>query len=119
MAAPLAVLARLGSVASNVVGGVSRGGKTRLVRTSNNIDKRFKQIQRFVQILPSNAHKFFRKTTPIDTGNARNKTKLENTTISANYNYANRLNEGYSRQARKGMTQPTIAYIRRELRKLR
>ena len=45
--------------------------------------------------------------TPIRTGNARSRTHLSNNTIIARYPYAQRLEEGYSKQAPNGMTAPT------------
>ena len=118
----LGTVGRGAAIAGRGIGSaLSRGGRagTRLVRTTNNLNRRFRTIDAFAKTLPPKAHKFFRRTTPIDTGNARRKTSLDGNTIRADYPYANRLNEGYSRQAKRGMTQPTIAYIRRELRKLR
>tara|TARA_R100001510_G_scaffold57502_1_gene65840 strand:+ start:2382 stop:2699 length:318 start_codon:yes stop_codon:yes gene_type:complete len=58
---------------------------------------------------------FFKKITPIDSGNARRKTELKQSKsfssrdnkIHANYGYAQRLDTGWSKQARKGMTGPT------------
>lgn len=59
------------------------------------------------------AHKKFVSVTPIRSGNARRKTKLNNTTIDANYAYAQRLEDNYSEQTRgKGMIQPTLDHIR-------
>lgn len=58
------------------------------------------------------AYKTFKDKTPIRSGNARNKTKLRGNTIDANYPYAQRLEEGYSKQAKQGMTEPTINNIR-------
>lgn len=51
---------------------------------------------------------YFRDITPKDTGNARSKTSTKGDVIKADYAYAGRLDEGYSRQAPKGMTDPTI-----------
>lgn len=45
-------------------------------------------------------------------GNARRNTVLKNNEIQANYPYAQRLEEGYSSQAPKGMTEPTLQDIR-------
>lgn len=45
-------------------------------------------------------------------GNARRKTVLKNNEIQANYPYAQRLEEGYSSQAPKGMTEPTLEKVR-------
>jgi hypothetical protein len=53
------------------------------------------------------------KGTPIDTGNARNNTKLSKDSILAQYPYAQRLNQGYSKQAPDGMSKPTDDYIKK------
>ena len=59
------------------------------------------------------AHKKFVSVTPIRSGNARRKTRLNNTTIDANYAYAQRLEDNYSNQTHgKGMVQPTLDHIR-------
>lgn len=72
--------------------------------------------------VPAQAHAFFVKTTPVDTGNARNKTKLVGNTIRADYQYAKVLDKGRhstpkgmrgSRQAPQGMTRPTAKFIER------
>jgi hypothetical protein len=55
----------------------------------------------------------FKKDTPIDTGNARNNTFLNGNKIEATYPYAERLDEGYSKQAPTGMTQPTLEYAKK------
>ena len=69
------------------------------------------------QNLTKVAYNYFVKVTPIDTGNARNKTKLNGNQIDAQYPYAQRLDRGWSRQAPKGMTKPTIDYLRRYIQK--
>ena len=57
-----------------------------------------------------------KKNTPIRTGNARSKTNQKGkTTILANYPYAGRLDDGWSRQAPKGFTDPTIDFIEKEV----
>lgn len=58
------------------------------------------------------AYKAFVKNTPIRSGNARRKTKKSGNTIDANYPYAQRLEEGYSKQAPNGMTEPTLEEVR-------
>lgn len=91
----------------------------KLVRQTNNIDRRLKQLERELKAIPRKAHGFFKNKTPIKTGNARRKTNFRSPgTISAEYNYANRLNEGWSRQATEGMTKPTIEEIRRLIRQI-
>jgi hypothetical protein len=65
------------------------------------------------------AHKFYVKKTPIDTGNARRSTKYKanqhGATIHGSYPYAAKLDNGYSKQAPDGMTEPTIDYIENQL----
>ena len=58
------------------------------------------------------AYAFFKEQTPVNTGNAKRKTRLDSKLdIVANYPYAKRLDEGYSRQAPQGMSDPTIDKI--------
>ena len=61
------------------------------------------------------AYKAFVKNTPIRSGNARRKTRLQGKTINANYPYAKRLDEGYSQQAPDGMTKPTEDFIKKRV----
>jgi hypothetical protein len=61
------------------------------------------------------AHAFFVKETPVRTGRARQSTDVLKNSIVANYPYAQRLDEGWSRQSPEGMTQPTIDYIENTL----
>lgn len=65
--------------------------------------------------LPEQAYKEFVKNTPKDTGNARNKTKLQKNTIVADYPYSQRLDDGYSKQSPKGMVEPTEQWIQQEV----
>lgn len=66
------------------------------------------------------AYPYFKKITPIRKGNARRSTIKTNDGIEAKYAYAERLDQGYSKQAPKGMVDPTWEYIKeyikRELR---
>ena len=68
--------------------------------------------------LPQKAFAFWRKTTPKKTGNARRKTSLDKNVIRARYPYAQRLDEGWSKQAPKGMFEPTLNYIKRILKRV-
>jgi len=63
--------------------------------------------------LPKDAYNFFVRETPRKSGNARKQTKLQGNTINADYPYARRLDKGYSKQAPRGMTEPTVEYIER------
>lgn len=85
-------------------------------KTVDKITGATRRQKRLLAELPNRAHEFWVKKTPIRTGNARRKTVLRGNTIEANYPYAQRLDEGYSRQARDGMSEPTEKFIDRALR---
>lgn len=87
-------------------------------KVSEQISTKCKRMRGQVDALPERAYQFFKKITPIDTGNARSRTRLQGDTIKANYVYAKRLDEGYSRQAPNGMVVPTREFIEKELRKI-
>jgi hypothetical protein len=61
------------------------------------------------------AYKYFVASTPIRTGNARSHTTLSGNTIEASYPYAQRLDDGYSKQSPEGMTNPTEQFIQDEV----
>ena len=71
--------------------------------------------------MASGAYQVFKSNTPIRTGNARSNTNIKGNEIQAQYTYATRLDQGYSKQKPKGMTEPTIkwlqAYIKKNLGK--
>lgn len=66
--------------------------------------------------LPKDAFNFWYKITPVKTGNAKRRTRLQGNKIKANYNYAVPLDQGRSKQAPKGMSAPTEEYIKNRLR---
>jgi hypothetical protein len=95
----------------------------------NNMKARLGKIKKELDSknLAKVAHKFFKDITPIDTGNARNKTKLESDTINADYPYAGVLDKGRhmtsrgmrgSNQAPDGMTKPTIKHLQEYIKKI-
>jgi len=86
--------------------------------TENTIPAATRRIQRQLNRLPDEAYDVFYKETPIRTGNARSKTRLRGDTIDANYPYAQRLDDGYSRQSPRGMIQPTLQYLRKRVRQI-
>lgn len=88
------------------------------LKIQNNISSSIDKIQKKLDNLPKEAHQEFVKTTPIRTGNARRKTKLNKDTIEANYPYAKRLDEGYSKQAPQGMTKPTEDFIKKRVKQI-
>jgi hypothetical protein len=77
---------------------------------SGPILKRLKEIEKAAapEAIAKEVFNYFVSITPIDKGNARNKTKLTGDTIHANYPYATRLDNGYSNQAKDGMSKPTL-----------
>lgn len=81
------------------------------VTVQDNITSSIKRIQAQLAKLPQEAFKVFKATTPIRTGNARRNTTLNRNEIHAQYPYAKRLDEGYSKQAPHGMTKPTEDFI--------
>lgn len=86
------------------------------------VDNKFKatslKMIKELQDYPKNVHKFFVAKTPIDTGNARRNTTLSNNTIYATYPYAQRLDEGHSKQAPRGMVAPTEQYAQQLAKKI-
>jgi hypothetical protein len=78
-----------------------------------------KVVMAQVQKLPQEAYNHFKSITPIDTGNARGRTSLKgNKTIEADYPYAKRLDEGWSRQAPRGMIKPTEEFINKRIKQI-
>lgn len=90
----------------------------KLVRKTKNIDKRINQLNRALPKLVEHGYKVFKAETPIDTGNARRNTRRVRNQIRGDYPYANRLNNGWSKQSPEGMTTPTIESIRKEVKKI-
>lgn len=85
------------------------------VTVNNNMTSSLKNMQRKISNLPKEAFTEFVKDTPIRTGNARRKTKLSGNKIIAGYDYAQKLDEGFSRQAPDGMTKPTEEFIKKRM----
>jgi len=84
-----------------------------------NLRRHINKFSAAMDDIPRDAYKQFKNETPIDTGNARRNTEFKGgKSIVGDYPYANRLNEGHSRQARNGMTEPTIDFIRDTVRKI-
>ena len=68
--------------------------------------------------LPKETYQEWVNNTPRKTGNARRSTRLFGDTIKANYDYAVPLDKGRSRQAPRGMDQPTWEWFKRRVRQL-
>lgn len=65
------------------------------------------RIQRELKGVPKELFEYWRSITPVKTGNARRKTRLQGDTINAAYPYAVPLDQGSSKQAPRGMSKPT------------
>jgi hypothetical protein len=80
---------------------------------------RIQEIKKIIdpQRMADEAHKVFLRNTPVRTGNARSNTVLERNDIVADYPYATRLDQGWSRQSPKGMSQPTIEFLQGYIKK--
>lgn len=88
----------------------------KLVRDA--MTKDLEKIKRSLENVPKEMYDYWVKVTPIKSGNAKRKTRLDNKTIVANYPYASQLNDGSSRQAPKGMSEPTEQFLMRRLRQI-
>ena len=82
-----------------------------LTTSIKEVRKMFEDLEDLPRDVIKPAYKFLKKETPIRSGNARNKTVLRGDTIKSGYAYAGRLDEGWSQQAPKGFTEPTIDHI--------
>lgn len=77
------------------------------------------RIQSDLKNLSTEVYKEFVKNTPIDKGNARENTRLVRyKKIVADYPYAVRLNNGWSKQAPKGMVKPTEEWLKRRIKQI-
>jgi len=97
------------------------------VTMPNKTQPYLKNIQQKMRMYPQDVYNYFKKTTPIKSGNARSNTTLNGSTIEANYQYAGVLDKGRhmtnrgmrgSNQAPHGMTQPTKQYAAKRLQQI-
>lgn len=95
--------------------------------TVNTMTSSIRRIQQKLNNLPKEAYQVFKDTTPIRTGNAKRKTRLQGDTINADYPYAQVLDKGRhmtprgprgSEQAPQGMTKPTEQFIRKRINQI-
>jgi hypothetical protein len=86
---------------------------TKIVK--NTMTQSLKKLERVLEQLPETAYELWLKNTPKNSGNARRKTRLKGKTIHADYAYAKSLNEGSSRQAPSGISEPTAQALSKHL----
>jgi len=91
----------------------------RIIVKKQDVERKLARINRRLKTVPRKSYEFFKDKTPIDSGNAKKSTKLiKPATINANYPYADRLDNGWSRQAPFGMSLPTMLYIKSLVKKV-
>ncbi len=91
-------------------------GRLTLKLVKNTMTPSLKRIANALDKLPTEAHKVFKDETPIKTGNAKRRTRLQGEVIKADYKYATELDAGKSRQAPRGMSEPTEEYITKRVK---
>lgn len=90
----------------------------RLKVVKNQITPSLKKKVAELNKVPKEAYDKFKATTPIKTGNARRRTRLQGEVIKADYQYATELDAGKSRQAPEGMTKPTERFITKRVKNI-
>jgi hypothetical protein len=89
------------------------------IKIDNGMKQPLANMIKELQKYPQDAEKEFVSLTPIRSGNARSRTRLVgNNTIEANYPYAQRLDEGWSKQAPAGMTKPFEAWVQKKVKQI-
>ena len=89
------------------------------ITVKQDVSKQLAAMQAQLKQLPARSLQEFKQLTPIKTGNARNHTSLKNnSTIVGDYSYAQRLDDGFSKQAPKGMIKPFTAWYKAQLKKI-
>ncbi len=91
---------------------------TRVILKQSQITSNLNRKIKGLADLPKEGYDHFRSITPKRSGNARRRTRLQGSTIKADYPYATRLDTGWSKQAPKGMSDPTVEFMRKIVRKL-
>lgn len=77
----------------------------------SDVKKMFSQLGDIPEETMEEAYPILKKNTPIRSGNARRRTRLDKTSINSDYAYAGRLDNGWSKQAPRGFTAPTMDRI--------
>ena len=70
----------------------------------------YDELKDMPEFVMEKTYPYLKSRTPIASGNARNKTRLEQnkSVIGSRYPYADRLDTGWSKQAPRGFTEPAI-----------
>ncbi len=89
-----------------------------ITKLNDSLTPSLNAIQKKLVAVPAGYHKTWRSITPVDTGNARNKTKLIGNVTRAAYGYAVPLDRGHSKQAPLGMAKPSYKWLVTELKRI-
>ncbi len=92
--------------------------KTRFRVVKDDMTPSLRRISAALTKLPTEAYDFFKEETPIKTGNAKRRTRLQGQVIKADYDYATELDAGRSRQAPEGMSKPTEQFITKRVNEI-
>ena len=88
-------------------------------KTKDTMAQSLEKINRqLTEDIADTAYDHFRSITPKRSGNARRRTVLDDNEIQLRYPYAERLDTGWSKQAPKGMSEPTLRYLKRIKKRL-
>lgn len=82
---------------------------------SKQFERMLDKAEKELKTINREAYDFFKEHTPKASGNAQRNTSLQDNKIKADYAYAKRLDDGWSKQARDGMTQPTIEHLEKKI----
>lgn len=89
------------------------------IKIGDKLTPALKNMRKELAKYPQAAEDKFVSLTPVRSGNARSHTHLvNNKTIQANYPYAQRLDEGWSKQAPKGMVEPFSRWARAQAKRI-
>jgi len=78
-----------------------------------------KNMTQALSALPTQGLKEFQRLTPIDSGNARNRTILTQNEIQADYPYAQRLDNNWSKQTKgQGIVAPFTRWWQAQLKRI-
>lgn len=87
-------------------------------RTKDTMTASLKKVVQQIEDIPEEAYDYLVSITPKQSGNARRKTRLRDNEIQLRYPYAERLDNGWSKQAPKGMSEPTLRHLQKNKKKL-
>lgn len=71
----------------------------------------FDDLEEMPDEVMKDAYNFYKNITPVRNGNAKRNTLYKNKKITSRYPYAGALDEGWSKQAPDGMSEPTIKQL--------